>query len=181
MLQEAGKDAGKQAQVREFLNQAKTRLDAFQKVLDERGKPAETTAPIAPAIPPMPKIADEQTGPLTQTQRDAWDARDKAEMEQAAGIGSNSGAVDRLKNQIDTATKRGLKLLKFTINRGAGEKPVVIGVNAEVDEPEDIIKYLKKANVTTGKVHVESSDPDHHLSWDFYLGEAPPPGAIPKH
>ena len=85
--------------------------------------------------------------------------------------------ASRVKNQLDSAKAKGIKKLKFTIERGGNQKPMEIGVNAELDTPESLAAKIAKAG-GAGKVQIESADPDHPLKWSFYVGgSAAPPGA----
>lgn len=94
------------------------------------------------------------------------------------GQAADAGMTGRIANQFEAAKSQGVNGLTLTVDRGAGKKPLKIGVNLDHDTPEELAKQVAKAGGASGMAHFESTDPDRPLQWKFLLGDAAaPPGA----
>lgn len=159
----------------EFIKAAKGYIEPFEKILNEHGDVKESDGPPPKADAPPKK----KTEPKPETpKKEAAKAESK---EPKSNVGQDGPAdpemTSRVKNQLDSAKAKGVKQLKFTIERGGNQKPLEFSVNAESDTPESLAAKIAKAG-GGGKVQVESTDPDHPLKWSFYAGgSAAPPGA----
>lgn len=156
----------------EFIKAAKSYIEPFEKILNEHEEVKGPEDPATPKKQAEPKLGTPKKDPVKK------EPQPKAE----SNVGQETGPHDpevasRVKNQIDSAKAKGIKNLKFTIDRGGNQKPLEIGVNTELDTPESLAAKIAKAG-GGGKVQAESSDPDHPLKWSFYVGGgAAPPGA----
>ena len=189
LVEQAGKDPAKQAAAREFIEQAMARLklfkDAYQKkwgtALPEPQESGVTPKPEEPAPAPAPAPpgggAPPPDKPVVSNDAHDPDPAKPTAPDPQAGADTGGVMVEHIDTQFKTAREQGFKKLLLTVTRGGGKPDLKLGINLELDTPEELAQAIRKAGGEGGMATIENQDPERPVKWKFLLGDAPaPPG-----